>query len=120
MGCGARCSGAGRQALGSGAASAASRDGPPLTPPCPPLLPLPPLPLPQVPEGYAHPAAPIRLAGAVTHGFGRGSRQLGVPTANLPPEPLAAQLAGLADGVYFGCAAAASWTGPTCAASAAA
>lgn len=32
-----------------------------------------------------------------------GSRQLGVPTANLPPEPLAAQLAGLPDGVYFGC-----------------
>lgn len=32
-----------------------------------------------------------------------GSRQLGVPTANLPPEPLAQQLAGLPDGVYFGC-----------------
>lgn len=56
----------------------------------------------QVPEGYAHPAAPIHLAGAVASGFGRGSRQLGVPTANLPPEPLAAELAGLSDGVYFG------------------
>ena len=55
-----------------------------------------------MPEGYSHPAAPIRLAGAVTTGFGRGSRQLGVPTANLPPEPLEAQLAGLPDGVYFG------------------
>lgn len=55
-----------------------------------------------MPEGYAHPAAPIRLSGAVATGYGRGSRQLGVPTANLPPEPLAAQLAGLPDGVYFG------------------
>lgn len=56
----------------------------------------------QVPEGYAHPAAPIRLAGSVTHGFGRGSKQLGVPTANLPPAPLREQLAELPDGVYFG------------------
>ncbi|PRW60354.1 riboflavin kinase isoform B [Chlorella sorokiniana] len=56
----------------------------------------------QVPEGYAHPAAPIWLTGSVTSGFGRGSKQLGVPTANLPPEPLAEQLAGLPDGVYFG------------------
>ena len=63
---------------------------------CCPSLPL------QVPEGYAHPAAPIRLAGNVTTGFGRGSKQLGVPTANLPPGPLAAQLAGLSTGVYFG------------------
>lgn len=56
----------------------------------------------QVPEGYAHPAAPIRLAGSVTHGYGRGSKQLGVPTANLPPAPLREQLAALPDGVYFG------------------
>lgn len=56
----------------------------------------------QVPEGYAHPAAPIRLAGSVTHGYGRGSRQLGVPTANLPPAPLREQLSALPDGVYFG------------------
>jgi hypothetical protein len=56
----------------------------------------------QVPEGYAHPAAPLRLAGDVTDGFGRGSRQLGVPTANLPPGPLAEQLRGLPSGVYFG------------------
>ncbi len=56
----------------------------------------------QVPEGYAHPRAPIRLAGAVINGFGRGSKQLGVPTANLPPEQLAEELQGLPAGVYFG------------------
>ncbi|KAL4447549.1 hypothetical protein ABPG75_004768 [Micractinium tetrahymenae] len=56
----------------------------------------------QVPEGYAHPAAPIRLAGSVTHGYGRGSKRLGVPTANLPPAPLREQLEALPDGVYFG------------------
>lgn len=67
----------------------------------------------QVPEGYAHPSAPIRLSGLVTTGFGRGSKQLGVPTANLPPGPLQEQLAGLADGVYFGWAqldVGGSWT----------
>jgi len=56
----------------------------------------------RVPDGYAHPAAPIRLAGAIVPGFGRGSRQLGVPTANLAPAPLEAQLRGLPAGVYFG------------------
>ena len=56
----------------------------------------------QVPEGYAHARAPIHLAGAVTTGFGRGSRQLGVPTANLPPGELQEQLEGLPAGVYFG------------------
>ena len=28
------------------------------------------------------------LSGDVTTGFGRGSKQMGVPTANLPPAPL--------------------------------
>lgn len=56
----------------------------------------------RVPDGYSHPAAPIRLAGAIVPGFGRGSRQLGVPTANLAPAPLEAQLRGLPAGVYFG------------------
>ncbi|EFN59949.1 hypothetical protein CHLNCDRAFT_14012, partial [Chlorella variabilis] len=45
---------------------------------------------------------PIRLSGRVIHGFGRGSKKLGVPTANLPPAPLAQQLAELPAGVYFG------------------
>lgn len=56
----------------------------------------------QVPEGYAHPGAPIYLSGAVTTGFGRGSKQLGVPTANLPPKDLIKELAPLPTGVYFG------------------
>ena len=42
------------------------------------------------------------LWGDVTTGFDRGSRKLGTPTANLPPEPLAQQLTGLPLGVYFG------------------
>ena len=35
-------------------------------------------------------------------GFGRGSKQLGVPTANIDPEPLLEQLRALPKGVYFG------------------
>lgn len=27
--------------------------------------------------------SPFRLRGIVTHGFGRGSKQLGIPTANM-------------------------------------
>lgn len=42
------------------------------------------------------------LAANVVTGFGRGSKQMGVPTANLDPEALAAELAGLHRGVYFG------------------
>ncbi len=57
----------------------------------------------QVPEGYRFERAPLRLAGKVIKGFGRGSRQMGVPTANLPTAPLAEQLRGLPFGVYFGC-----------------
>eukprot|EP00887_Chlorella_sp_A99_P003181 scaffold9.g3181.t1 len=56
----------------------------------------------EVPKGYAHPAAPIYLEGDVTTGFGRGSKQLGVPTANLPPEPLKPTLKQLPSGVFFG------------------
>jgi hypothetical protein len=56
----------------------------------------------QVPQGYAHPLAPIRLAGPVVAGFGRGSKQLGVPTANISPAELAAALDALPSGVYFG------------------
>jgi riboflavin kinase len=56
----------------------------------------------RVPEGYARAGLPLRLAGAVVPGFGRGSAALGVPTANLDPAPLAAALAPLPVGVYFG------------------
>ena len=59
-------------------------------------------PVAQVPPGYHLQSGPRRLAGEVTAGFGRGSAQLGFPTANLPPGPLAEALAGLPSGVYFG------------------
>jgi riboflavin kinase len=47
----------------------------------------------------------LRLEAPVVRGFGRGSRQLGVPTANMDPSALAAaglQLDQLPRGVYFG------------------
>lgn len=44
------------------------------------------------------------LGGPVVTGFGRGSRQMGVPTANIDPVPLQDVLSGLPLGVYFGCA----------------
>lgn len=46
--------------------------------------------------------APVRLQGEVVKGFGRGSKELGVPTANLPVETLGAELDGLNPGVYYG------------------
>ena len=56
----------------------------------------------QLPENYRLERGPIHLHGEVTSGFGRGSRQLGFATANLPPKPLAQELEGLPRGVYFG------------------
>ncbi|MEW5316646.1 MAG: hypothetical protein WDW38_008003 [Sanguina aurantia] len=52
----------------------------------------------QVPPKYAFPAAPLHLEGSVVIGFGRGSRQLGTPTANIDPLPLKQQLSGLPKG----------------------
>lgn len=71
----------------------------------------------QVPENYAltvnlgtleeeaanAAAVPVvYLDGEIVAGFGRGSRQLGVPTANLDPVLLGEKLAELPVGVYFG------------------
>jgi riboflavin kinase len=42
------------------------------------------------------------MEGTVVKGFGRGSRQLGIPTANIDPSGSAEQLQGLCNGVYFG------------------
>ena len=53
---------------------------------------------------YALPGGPLLLGGPVVSGFGRGSRQMGVPTANIDPAPLQAALADMPLGVYFGCA----------------
>ncbi|KAL0039683.1 hypothetical protein WJX77_005068 [Trebouxia sp. C0004] len=56
----------------------------------------------QVPENYRLERGPVQLHGDVISGFGRGSRQLGFATANLPPKALAMELEGLPKGVYFG------------------
>eukprot|EP00271_Cylindrocystis_brebissonii_P006500 TRINITY_DN19276_c0_g1_i1.p1 TRINITY_DN19276_c0_g1~~TRINITY_DN19276_c0_g1_i1.p1 ORF type:complete len:586 (-),score=102.93 TRINITY_DN19276_c0_g1_i1:654-2411(-) len=45
---------------------------------------------------------PLFMEGEVIAGFGRGSRQMGVPTANLPPEKVGPLLEGLERGVYYG------------------
>jgi len=45
---------------------------------------------------------PSRLQAPVVSGFGRGSAQLGFPTANLCPSHLAPALAALPRGVYYG------------------
>ena len=49
------------------------------------------------------PPFPLRIEGPVIKGFGRGSRELGIPTANIPIEGLS--VGGREDvqsGVYFG------------------
>ena len=60
-------------------------------------------PWPQVPVNFALPGGPLLLGGPVVSGFGRGSRQLGVPTANIDPVPLQGTLSEMPLGVYFGC-----------------
>ncbi|EEH52958.1 uncharacterized protein MICPUCDRAFT_36086 [Micromonas pusilla CCMP1545] len=47
----------------------------------------------------------VRVGGAVVKGFGRGSKVLGIPTANLDATPLKLQSDALAPGIYFGHAA---------------
>ncbi|OOF90782.1 hypothetical protein ASPCADRAFT_211739 [Aspergillus carbonarius ITEM 5010] len=44
---------------------------------------------------------PIRLSGPVIKGFGRGSKELGIPTANIPADELA-KYPDLSVGVYYG------------------
>ncbi|KDD75876.1 riboflavin kinase [Helicosporidium sp. ATCC 50920] len=56
----------------------------------------------QVPEGYALPSGPLSVRGSVISGHGRGSRQLGFPTANIDPAALPEAFHALALGVYFG------------------
>ncbi|KAJ9628409.1 uncharacterized protein PV06_06523 [Exophiala oligosperma] len=51
-------------------------------------------------DGPAKPF-PIRLQGPVIHGFGRGSKELGIPTANIPASGLSTH-SDLESGVYFG------------------
>ncbi|CAN8070698.1 unnamed protein product [Agarophyton chilense] len=47
-------------------------------------------------------AKPIAVSGLVQHGFGRGSRSLGTPTANLPASLLDNVVGADRDGVYLG------------------
>ncbi|KFY92103.1 hypothetical protein V500_04323 [Pseudogymnoascus sp. VKM F-4518 (FW-2643)] len=44
---------------------------------------------------------PLRMRGAVEKGFGRGSKELGIPTANLPVTS-APWISTADSGVYFG------------------
>ena len=47
---------------------------------------------------------PIRLVSKVVKGFGRGSTELGIPTANMSREDIGADLFdGLSPGIYYGC-----------------
>lgn len=48
------------------------------------------------------PPFPIPLAGPVQKGFGRGSKELGCPTANLPDESIAPITSVAKTGVYYG------------------
>ncbi|GAA6058392.1 hypothetical protein JCM3770_002468 [Rhodotorula araucariae] len=54
------------------------------------------------PDDGPAPPFPVYLAGWVTRGFGRGSKDLGCPTANLPDESIAPYAHSLVTGVYFG------------------
>ncbi|PGH01050.1 riboflavin kinase [Blastomyces parvus] len=47
---------------------------------------------------------PMRLSGPVIKGFGRGSKELGIPTANIPPDSLS-PYGDVESGVYYGVAA---------------
>ncbi len=52
------------------------------------------------------PPYPLRMSGTVISGFGRGSKELGIPTANLPvSDALTPWISSVASGVYFGWAA---------------
>lgn len=45
---------------------------------------------------------PFRIEGHVTKGFGRGSKELGIPTANFSEEVVAGLPSHLETGIYFG------------------
>ncbi|KXX76834.1 Riboflavin kinase [Madurella mycetomatis] len=49
------------------------------------------------------PPYPLRMSGLVISGFGRGSKELGIPTANLPvDDALTPWISTIPSGVYFG------------------
>lgn len=51
------------------------------------------------------PLPPWYIHGPVVKGFGRGSKELGIPTANLPPDSFSSPLADHVCGIYLGWAA---------------
>ncbi|KAJ3021828.1 riboflavin kinase [Thoreauomyces humboldtii] len=51
------------------------------------------------------PPYPVNLKGLVSQGFGRGSKELGIPTANLPEEIAEAFGRQAETGIYYGWAA---------------
>lgn len=55
------------------------------------------------PDAGPEPPFPVRLAGPVIKGFGRGSKELNIPTANIPVEGLSVGgLEEVVSGVYYG------------------
>ncbi|CAG9460952.1 unnamed protein product [Pedinophyceae sp. YPF-701] len=56
----------------------------------------------EVPAGYTFEGAPLRAAGRVVHGAGRGSSKMGTPTANIDPADCGDVFAARPAGVYFG------------------
>ncbi|KAH8666632.1 riboflavin kinase [Xylariales sp. PMI_506] len=55
------------------------------------------------PENGPEPPYPLRMEGTVISGFGRGSKELGIPTANLPVDAaITPWIADITSGVYFG------------------
>ncbi|KAH6956762.1 hypothetical protein HG530_002255 [Fusarium avenaceum] len=55
------------------------------------------------PEAGPEAPYPLHMEGTVISGFGRGSKELGIPTANLPvDEALTPWIADIPSGVYFG------------------
>eukprot|EP00892_Ulva_mutabilis_P003187 jgi/Ulvmu1/1286/UM011_0010.1 len=55
-----------------------------------------------VPPDFSFPGAPLHLQAKVVEGFQRGSKQMGVPTANMLPTDVEETLASHPKGVYFG------------------
>lgn len=56
----------------------------------------------RVPKHYAFSRGPVYMEGEIVQGYGRGSKELGVPTANLAVPDVEEQIEGLPLGVYFG------------------
>ncbi|EJT80867.1 riboflavin kinase [Gaeumannomyces tritici R3-111a-1] len=55
------------------------------------------------PDSGPEPPYPLKMEGKVISGFGRGSKELGIPTANLPvDEAVTPWIADIKSGVYFG------------------